>query len=129
MKVNELRIGSLVYYNKPVRKEVTISGILSQGLYYKGNDKGCLCDFQFDPIPLTKEWLLKLGFEIESEDDDYWYFLSNKTCVFGISLFKKEDYWIFYDSDAKIKYVHQLQNLYLSLVGEELELKESTFLP
>jgi len=55
-----------------------------------------------EPIPLTEEWLCKLGF-----DNNHW---ATK--------------WILEDMPIPtgIKYVHQLQNLYFALTGKELTL-------
>jgi len=69
-------------------------------------------------IPLTEEWVLKLGFK-------------NKTIyIKGICLylvnegmsggFQDNEYGI--NEYVDIKYVHQLQNLYFALTGEELTL-------
>ena len=79
-----------------------------------------------DPIPITEEWLLSFGFK-KSAAEKYrkfsfvidWWYDSNKY-MYG---------WIDFDNvllapDIKIEYVHQLQNLYYALTGEELELKK-----
>lgn len=75
---------------------------------------------QILPIPLTQDWLIRFGFtKIPKMRDDL---------VFRKGFF---EYWL-EDSDMyfkdvvieeDIKYAHQLQNLYLSIVGEELTLK------
>jgi hypothetical protein len=74
----------------------------------------------FEPIPLTEEWLLKFGFEwknhglhkdnwvIRQFGGDWTIFLSNEK----------------YNFDIKLCYVHQLQNLYFALTGEELKQHE-----
>lgn len=75
----------------------------------------------FEPIPLTKEILLKCGFEwledtlcfadrlhiIEPSENGYMFipFCTNDK-----------------DSYIKIIHLHQLQNLYFTLTGEELEI-------
>lgn len=67
-----------------------------------------------EPIPLTEEWLLKFGFEytklyyIKYDDDLIIYFD-------GIDFYFKRS-----SKSLTIKYVHQLQNLYFALTGEEL---------
>jgi len=67
------------------------------------------------PIPITEEWLLRMGFE---SLEDGWY--------------KIEEYtWNIYDKGFRYKgqhiaepdYIHQLQNLYHALTGEELTIK------
>lgn len=80
--------------------------------------------FKFEPIPLTEEWLERFGFEYD-ENDDWFVFESNKEVSFsmdknGVMYYfgNLEPLWV--DILSKIKYVHQLQNLYFALTGEEL---------
>lgn len=87
------------------------------------------------PIPLTKEWLLKFGFEKSGYN---YYFPMKINEKLEKRFLRKETYdnrwsknekgWLCIGSwegfnDIPIKYVHQLQNLYFALTGEELELK------
>ena len=79
------------------------------------------------PIPLTTEELVKLGFE-EYDNGDYILRTNNGSgsyfwFITGISLLRfmcKTGYML---SGAEIKSMHQLQNLYHSLKGEELQYK------
>src|SRR5579864_5869204 len=69
-------------------------------------------------IQLTEEWLLKFGFKCTSGE---WYYPETE---FGITF--NEDHeplhiWDASFTDAPIKYVHQLQNLYFALTGTELQ--------
>jgi hypothetical protein len=79
-------------------------------------------------IPLTEKWLLEFGFA-----QDVWEIngRSIKTDLFfkgHLGLAKvggnNPDWQIFFDKTVKlivfIQYVHQLQNLYFALTGEEL---------
>jgi len=80
-----------------------------------------------EPIPLTEEWLLKFGFENMNDPDVLVYCKS-----FG--KFDGEDYddaivitrdsqnqWYFsLGRKVIVNYVHQQQNLYFALTGEEL---------
>lgn len=68
------------------------------------------------PIPITEEWLVKFAF-IDFEKQSFSYYVENN----GEIVFKKSGLDILYD--YPIQYVHQLQNLFFSLSGEELELK------
>lgn len=82
---------------------------------------------EFEPIPLTEEWFIKFGaksddFEIES------FVLSSLTCdyrFFKRTTMDKNIYWTCEKvlGDTCIEHVHQLQNLYFALTGQELELK------
>ncbi len=69
----------------------------------------------FEPISLTEEWLLKFGiqgwfgnnrFQIQRTTDKLFEVIAWKN---GIS------FWL-----CHLEYVHQLQNLYFALTGEEL---------
>jgi hypothetical protein len=79
----------------------------------------------YEPIPLTEEWLVKFGFEEDGFIAEY----------FDVDTYKKNGFAFYYspigDSLASFglaeiifpKYVHQLQNLYFALTGEELTIK------
>jgi hypothetical protein len=78
-----------------------------------------------EPIPLTEEWLLKFGFEIDDsewfkDDDEIVYQKTYKDysiCVSNKGVVYNGVY------SQKIKHVHSLQNLYFALTGEELTIK------
>ena len=77
-------------------------------------------------IPLTEEWLLKFGFNFvksthdEAECYDYFYnLLYLNMANHSISINGKCVLSFIPD------YIHQLQNLYFALTGEELTIKQS----
>lgn len=71
------------------------------------------------PIPLTEEWLLRFGFEVyEFDHKENQYRFKDRLIVIRDGLFCD------YGTSVIIKRVHQLQNLYFSLTGEELTIKE-----
>jgi hypothetical protein len=109
MKPNELRIGNYVAYAGSIWK---VSGILpphpvkdfyTVELFDNGVVDAKLEDLQ--PIPLTAEWVKRFG-------------LNQSNLVGGI--YTDGDLYITVDMP---KYVHQLQNLYFALTGEELTIK------
>jgi hypothetical protein len=115
MKANELRIGNLIFTgddNMVLKvQHGTIRGVLYNHLNVK-------------PIPLTEEWLLKFGFEDSlkgwggSQGSDYHY----KKEFVEIQTYDSDNNWHLKNKfDVKFKHVHQLQNLYFALTGEELE--------
>jgi hypothetical protein len=73
---------------------------------------------QINPIPITEEWLVRFGFE--HEETEYSNF-QNKD---GVRLFFHNGVWNYSSLNTVIKSVHQLQNLYFALTGEELTLNE-----
>jgi Ni,Fe-hydrogenase maturation factor len=81
--------------------------------------------YSIEPIPLTEEWLIKMGFEKHNS-----YYLSpNKSSVEGfvdILCFDLENLSFIVDMSeysgwtVDCKFVHTLQNLYYALTNEEL---------
>lgn len=124
MKAKELRIGNLVKYSLSNIPQEIKSIISVHGDYivnFQNSEFSNTID-KIKPIPLTEEWLLKFGF-IKLDNNKY-----------GIGTYNNE-YWIEFVMDrvfffiaaymdsppsVGVKYVHQLQNLYFSLTGEEL---------
>jgi hypothetical protein len=108
MKANELRIGNW-YDHNGVPKQVTPSTIEE---VWNAERSWC------KPIPLTEEWLVK--FRFVKEIDDLYLDLSSSFLIWF-----NDDEFLHYKSNqletiCSIKYVHQLQNLYFALTGEEL---------
>jgi len=127
MKATELRIGNWCKIAKsPFKEEVGEYPIEAITIHYFESGE----DLILEPIPLTEEWLLKFGFEKVKDDpsycDDGEFTINHKR----FTVFKKE--LITHNSihgwfingiqfDLNLKYVHQLQNLYFTLTGEELK--------
>jgi hypothetical protein len=82
------------------------------------------------PIPLTEEWLLKFGFE-KNENSIYFLQMSSNHYLYfnldtnkgGLATEDTDDSYEVIITD-KLNEIHQLQNLYFALTGEELELKD-----
>jgi hypothetical protein len=115
MKANELRIGNTINLH---RKPINISaGFIARYDFEEKNGFNLLVSAE--PIPLTEDWLLKLGFIENPYDDRYelgsWYLNCDKTR--GIL-----DIWPdnIIGEFVYLQYVHQLQNLYFALTGTEL---------
>lgn len=80
----------------------------------------------FEPIEIAEEWLLKFGFELYENRTHKIYALSigDKFLQYIIRNDDKENPVLqYYSIPFYIKYVHQLQNLYFALTGEELQVK------
>ena len=114
MKATELRIGNLVQYHwNNKMKNVSVYPDLIKALQFENS--------LYEPIPLTEEWLLKFGFEFYEGEKTFFNDSYERNRV---RLNYREDKKIFYWEDRnnmELKYVHQLQNLYFALTGEELE--------
>tara|TARA_R110000822_G_scaffold233483_2_gene364915 strand:+ start:131 stop:478 length:348 start_codon:yes stop_codon:yes gene_type:complete len=107
MEARELRIGNLVafYYGD--------EGLLAEKVNYNDLEFIHQNPQLYKPIPLTEEWLLKFGFDIQLVEIVLGEFYLKKT----------ENHFEYYcNNRVQIKYVHQLQNLYFALTSKELEI-------
>lgn len=81
-----------------------------------------------NPIPITEEILLKCGFKKHIFLNSFGV-KENGYRIFSFTIRKSEwndEYFLMYDwvgGNIEIKYIHQLQNLYFALTGEELTVK------
>lgn len=126
MNTNELRIGNLIASGTKYTDTSSIGKVLSIGVddcefeqiyveqeesfdwFWKGNYCG---------IPLTEEWLVKFGFK-----DNGTMFSKPDNCVISHDFKTIGIYIERYEDDITLdcpKYIHQLQNLYFSLIGKE----------
>ena len=106
MKANELRIGNFIYND---RNEIFKVNWITEIIESR----------QSTAIPLTEEWLLKFGFNKLPDcwDNDIFHLSQwdNYPLNWCVAMNKNNAVLI-----LKLKYVHQLQNLYFALTGEEL---------
>jgi hypothetical protein len=121
MNTHEIRKGNLVFDD--TGKVCRVKEIHSAAIVIKGEFKGSI-DYHLPnekatAITLTEEYLIKFGFEkkIGWDDLEYWQ-LQRLTIMVYNSGFTYDD------TDLTITSVHQLQNLFYSLTGEELTIKE-----
>lgn len=131
VKRTELRIGNFIaQYKYPDDHKckyypgaVTFIGD-HIGLIYDDGDEAKVTEDFIEGIPITEEWLLKLGFEAD-------------TNIFAQGVYNSPTLGHYIDYDAgiftyryystslrDIQSIHQLQNCYFSLTGEELQIKE-----
>lgn len=117
MKATELRIGNWVkgkYRDEFPANCETISDLENKSI-------------ELSAIPLTEEWLGRMGFEKGrhgrwKNKQGYSYGMDGG---YPIIYFPVTGYYFkFTGKKYKLKYVHQLQNIYFALAGEELEIKE-----
>ncbi len=114
MKATDLRIGNFVEILGKIETVVdvmcdSVNTTTCEGVTYD----------MVNAVPLTSKWLEKFGFEIKKSNRDDHYRLK-KTYLSGY--FYKRKGFYFKNIYCDIKYVHQLQNLYRALTGEELQL-------
>ena len=121
METKDLRIGNYVSYLGEPQK---VLGIGEKYIYIRPYSYLLCVDInEVEPIPITEEWLKKLGFVIiETNKGIECFYFGNRYSVFQPA---GKLAWLFVDDEkglCEVKHVHQLQNLYFSLTGEELKL-------
>ena len=134
MKANDFAPRNLIYFNwvdknGDVKNIIEIFGVTKQGIFVDSNRLPDYENIGFDdikPIPLTEDWLLKFGCKNIKDSEYYELNYIYKLRFFG----RQVQYYIYWGNhvmDKKllraIKYVHQLQNLYFALTGNELKIK------
>lgn len=128
IKSNELRIGN---YGLSGGQELMIT---AKGILYLQDG-----EMEFEPIPLTEQWLLKFGFKkvVYNSDEEGYGTDYHLKCSNGVFMCYADDFSLgLYTSEYDMinglavipnwemtKHVHQLQNLYFALTGEELTIK------
>ena len=120
MKSSDLRIGNLVDLGNRIAKVTEINHLACVVVDLE-ETQDTIEDYErVKGIILTEEWLLKFGFEIGYNQKK----MLDVYCKdFGL-LIERSNSNNFYYKKVNIHSVHQLQNLYFALTGEELILKE-----
>lgn len=124
IQANELRIGNYIVFNEDdaISKVIGIHTDIDGVDVQIGDEETYIELRQFSGIELTEEILLKCGFDKVNEFEGY---ADKKHC-----LLRTGDFYLFMpfcteDKDCyiEIKHLHQLQNLFHSLTGQELNVK------
>jgi hypothetical protein len=137
IKASDLRIGNAVTWDA-ANEELTFIG---KGFVYEIHKEYCAVELNGNrarigckylrPIPLTPELLERCGFEnyevLEDEPIDLKLYLPSALLYANLSWIREDQSVMLIDGDASrvgrpIKYLHQLQNLYFALTGEELQI-------
>ena len=135
MKASDLRIGNFVLIENDLLPNLKNEPVVVTGIQSRTEKEFPLSDYvisvqidkyngtsQFNefikPIPLTEEWLAKFEFVF---DENLWHnqialYPCDKGFNYNVNFFE-------YDNLQNIEFVHQLQNLYHALTGEELILQ------
>jgi hypothetical protein len=126
MTAQELRIGNLITFNG---KEFKVIALAENDVCINGF--GGIAE-NFEPIPLTEDWFLKFGFlNCKKNGSNYFSDSIDDPNNATIRFAHPDSDWIYSVGDDdhgivfnKINYVHQLQNLYFALTGNELTLNK-----
>ena len=122
IQATELRIGNLTDAGKVVE--------ILEDKFYVNDGESSLSSGWYDikPEPLTEEWLKRFGFTMKDNGFNKDKPLYSTLPVYSIG---EHGFWVYYDikynsvkgATIDYLYVHQLQNLYHALTGEELTIK------
>jgi hypothetical protein len=120
---NQVRIGNLVDFDGRIE---TVYAIRNSGVdFYRGKTKNGVMMQSYvweaiKPILLTEEWLNKFGFEMKG-------FYRLKVTSFLELCWKPHNKTLNiqtekngFTEDSKVRYIHELQNLYFALTQREL---------
>lgn len=130
MEAKNFRIGNWISTEKGDKQVESIdeTGIIDvetidhDGFYY----------YNYQPIPISPEWLKRFGF-VKDNNGNYWIDLQTHY----LELMPSNGYWypVYAQvpemshedeqrvSTNRIEFVHELQNLFFALTGNELEMK------
>jgi len=132
---NELRLGNIITdeWYESYKTIIVVESMDNKGININASDDGKpygmaspVLDYdrkynEVFGIPLTEEWLIKLGFEsrhsLETKEIVFWDLPGTnvKFLTAGFELM-----WF----DTQVKSVHHLQNLVFTLTGEELTISK-----
>ena len=119
----ELRIGNLVNYGGEILPVNSIHGDNTIRLLKDENSIGCFSIGKIQPIELTQEWLVRLGFV--NFMGGYWELEEGITILnspggdnFILSIGTE------YTLGEPFEFIHQLQNLFFALTGSELNVEK-----
>lgn len=128
INASELRIGNWFLFNDH-------SGDPPQPYQIQGDDisRAAVNGVYHEPIPLTPEILEACGFEEHNDISPGWLLEKNGVSFYyGFPLNKRLHHILYFgigreEVEIKMPFLHQLQNLYFALTGEELNVNIPQF--
>ena len=127
LNASELRLGNL-FIEENSGKIISVIGLEKNRIVFDGM---FLDKWQAKPIKITEEWLKRMPFNYadmeDTNEDNTWYWLkygnylkfnSDKSCGFE-AIFITINGFAF-----KIEYLHDFQNLYYTLTGNDVVIPE-----
>jgi len=118
MEANEVRFNNWVNFKY---KGVDYGNVIIDANYFSHYDNK---DYEYTPIPLTEEWLIRFGFVAPFGDTaNVRRYVKGATTHLNFTINDSRIYFAFLNSE-EIKHVHQLQNLYHALKGKELTINK-----
>lgn len=127
MQANELRIGNLVLDEDG--DEMPIGSLDARRTIVFHSEAVWSEIDTLRGIPLTEEWLERLGFErhmttIWHLETNLCYYVDKEKRFYQFTIYWNEEQGFYHSEQSpteNMAFVHQLQNLYFALTGQELE--------
>lgn len=112
MKINELRNGNIAVCNVVIGSTAPIETRWNIGTPAEW----------MEPIQISEEWLVKMGFEKVFYDDEGHYYCKDIPGLHPLCFLSSDDFASvsLFDYEKEFKYVHEVQNIYFALTGEEI---------
>lgn len=118
----ELRIGNLILYDRICMSPdiVVVDAVDKEMISGTGESHYMLPCKNFSAAPITLWWLEKLGFKVFTSKAKY-----GTTYYKGrMFLHLRKRGWVITAKFRTVDSIHQLQNLYHSLTGQELQIQQ-----
>jgi len=127
IKANEIRVNNMIQYNDYIAVVTNINKSTVR-IDIDNELEDLFIDYESaSSIPLTEEWLLKLGFYLNDNgepeiktNEDYALSISINCAPYKYTAWHVLERESKYYMMAEVKFVHQVQNLFYCLTGEEL---------
>ena len=129
MKQNEIRVGNWLIDPRAYDKDLNKKFGVDDSPYFKVTARDIQFAEEYITIPLTEEILLKCGFSYRNCPpcgQDQWANMGIWSLILPSGTYLTlrggiKDIKVIYPHGTAILYLHQLQNLYFALTGQELE--------
>ena len=126
MEATELRLNNLVIYEDEI---VPVIGMENKnnGLFVKIDPYTAVDQRKLKPIALTAEWFARLGFKEVYRSSTRVRFDLPNFCRYDFDLSSNKilEGFLFFGNYIKCTHLHQLQNIYFTLTGEELKVEHN----
>ncbi len=123
MQATELRLNNLLIYGDEI---VPVMGMenSNNNLLVKIDSDTAIDHRNLKPIALTAEWLQRLGFKEAYRSSSRIRFDLPNYCRYDFDLDSNKilQGFLYFGNYIKCNYLHQLQNIYFTLTGEELKI-------
>jgi len=135
MDVKQLRVGNwLCGKNNKFFKVESIYNTWNENLVnidasvegMQGYESACISGINLDqctPVLLTYDRLLMAGFECFHMNPRLETFYINRSTYYPFIIYETRDRRFCFNENLEVKDVHQLQNLFFAITGEELDIK------